>query len=378
MQRRFLGPLAGTYDKVVLFFVDAFGWRFFERYADDYPFLRRFTQEGYVTKLTSQFPSTTSAHITTIHAGLPVGQSGIYEWHCYEPQLDSIIMPLSFSFAGDEKPGTLLGKMEPQQLLPHLRRTLYEELAEIGVRGYALGHRSYTPSPYGSVIQRGAQLLPYKNLGEALNLLTHHLRDESSPAYFCFYWGDIDTAGHDYGPPSPQFKAEVDRFMTLAEAWFARTVREQRGRTLFLMTADHGQVEVSPSRMICLDRDLPEIKLYIKPNRAGKLLAPAGAPRDMFLHIRDGHIAEAAALLGSNLEGIAEVYPVSDLIKQGFFGAEPPSEMFMRRIGDLVILPYAGEQVWWWGERGEYVHDFRGHHGGLTSQEMETLLLAAI
>src|SRR5437016_3113656 len=77
VQAQLLGPLAGRYDKVILFFIDAFGWRFLERYADGYPVLRRILDEGYVTKLTSQFPSTTAAHVTSIHTGLPVDQSGV-------------------------------------------------------------------------------------------------------------------------------------------------------------------------------------------------------------------------------------------------------------------------------------------------------------
>ena len=88
---------------MVLLFIDAFGWRFFERYADDYPLLRRILDEGYVTKLTSQFPSTTAAHVTTIHTGLPVDQSGVFEWFYYEPTIDALIAPLTFSFAGDRE-----------------------------------------------------------------------------------------------------------------------------------------------------------------------------------------------------------------------------------------------------------------------------------
>ena len=87
---------SGKYDAVVLFLIDAFGWRFLERFQDA-AFLQRMAKYGRIEKLTSQFPSTTAAHVTTIHTGLPVGQSGIYEWYYYEPLVDQIIAPLLYA-----------------------------------------------------------------------------------------------------------------------------------------------------------------------------------------------------------------------------------------------------------------------------------------
>ncbi len=92
-----LGNLPQRYDKVIFFFIDAFGWRFFERYADRYPFLKTILNQGVVSTLTSQFPSTTASHTTTINTGLNVGQSGVYEWNYYETLVDDIITPLLFS-----------------------------------------------------------------------------------------------------------------------------------------------------------------------------------------------------------------------------------------------------------------------------------------
>ena len=46
--------LPTRFDRIVLFFIDAFGWRFFERYASKYSSLKTFTQQGIVSKLTSQ------------------------------------------------------------------------------------------------------------------------------------------------------------------------------------------------------------------------------------------------------------------------------------------------------------------------------------
>ena len=71
---------------MVLILLDGFGWRFFEKVADDYPALRRFAAASGVVKLTSQFPSTTAAHVTCLHTGLELGQSGVYEWQNSVPR----------------------------------------------------------------------------------------------------------------------------------------------------------------------------------------------------------------------------------------------------------------------------------------------------
>jgi hypothetical protein len=94
----------------------------------------------------------------------------------------------------------------------------------------------------------------------------------------------------------------------------------------------------------------------------------------MFLYLRDEHVDEAQAFLARALEGRAEVYRTADLIARSFFGSQPPSERFLSRVGNVIILPYAGESVWWY-EKGVFEQNFYGNHGGLTPEEMETILL---
>ena len=114
---------------------------------------------------------------------------------------------------------------------------------------------------------------------------------------------------------------------------------------------------------------------YLATNRDGQPLAPAGSSRDMFLHIKDAYLDQAQAFLQQALAGHAEIYRVQQLIEQGFFGPTSPSAAFMSRVGNLVILPYAHETVWWY-EKGRFEQKFYGSHGGLSRAEMETLLLA--
>ena len=43
-------------------------------------------------------------------------------------------------------------------------------------------------------------------------------------------------------------------------------------------------------------------------------------------------------------------------------------------MGNLVVLPYRGEAVWWYAQE-RFEQKYLGLHGGLTPQEMEIPLL---
>ena len=362
---------SGNYDAVVLFLVDGFGWRFFERFQDA-PFLKRIAKQGQVEKLISQFPSTTAAHLTTIHTGWNVGQSGVYEWIYYEPQLDALIAPLLFSYAGSYYRNELSSTgIHPPLLYP--RGLFYPELKKLGVNPYVFGMREYTPSTYSNAVMAGADVYPYKTLSEAFVNLEILLEEQTGPAYVHLYFDKIDTLAHNYGPTAPQTEAEIESFLLMMEYYFERIFKGKK-RILFLMTADHGQVEVDPETTIYLNREprFAGIERFLKTNRQRQLLVPAGSARDMFLYIKDDLLEEMQSFLVPRLEGKADVVKTETLIREGYFGSEV-SPRFRERAGNVVILPYRYESVWWY-EKDKFEQQFYGHHGGLTPEEMETVL----
>lgn len=362
---------SGNYDAVVLFLIDGFGWRFFERFQDA-PFLKRIARDGKIEKITSQFPSTTAAHITTIHTGLPVGMSGVYEWYYYEPQIDQIIAPLLFSLAGTKERDTLKSiGVKPSSLYP--RGVFYPALKKRGVDSYLFGMREYTPSTYSSVIMAGIEQYAFKTFSEALVNLNLLLEKQTKPTYIHLYFDKLDSICHEYGPTSPQMETEIETFLLIMEHYFERIFNTKK-RVLFLMTADHGQVEVDPQTTVFLNRDMrfSGVERFLKTNRYRQLLVPAGSARDMFLHVKEDLLDEAQAFLTPRLEGKADVVKTEYLINEGYFGPEVSSRL-RERVGNLVILPYRYESVWWY-EKDKFEQRFYGHHGGLTPQEMETVL----
>ena len=362
---------SGKYDAVVFFLVDGFGWRFFEKFQE-MPFLRRLAASGTVEKLTSQFPSTTSAHVTTMHTGQPVGQSGVYEWFYYEPQLDRVITPLMFSYSEDSERDTLKGVIPAKKLYPN--QTLYQELAEQGIESHVFGVRDHTPSTYTSLVTKGAKLHGFKTLPEALVNLGMLIDSVEQPAYINFYFSNIDGICHKYGPTAPQTEAEIEAFLLFMDFFFTRIFGGKK-KVLFLMTADHGASEVDPETTIFLNKDkrFAGIERFIKTNKEGSLIVPAGSARDMFLYIKDDMLNEAQEFLAKRLEGKAEVVKTEWLMENDYFGPEI-SPKFRARVGNLVILPYRHESVWWY-EKKVFEQNFYGHHGGLTPQEMEIPLI---
>jgi hypothetical protein len=370
------------YDAVVLFLIDGFGWRFFEKFQDA-PFLKTVTGRGKVEKLTSQFPSTTAAHLTTLHTGMPVGEHAIFEWYYYEPDLDALIAPLLFSFAGTGERDTLKAAgARPRRLLPGT--TFYHSLKKLGVASTIFQHREYTPGTYSNVVFEGAQGRPYRDLPEALVSLSQMLSGSAPPpsagrtgvpAYYVLYNEKIDGVCHDYGPASPQVEAEILVFLLAMEQVFQKALARSGKRILCLLTADHGQGETDPQTTIYLNREprFAGVEKFMRCDRAGRPIVPAGSARDFFLYIREGLVDEARAFLAARLEGRAEVHKVADLMSEGYFGPLI-SPKLPPRAGELVILPYHGESVWWY-EQGKFEQKFRGHHGGLTPQEMEIPLL---
>ncbi len=360
--------------RVVTLFVDAFGWRFFERFQD-HPLLRRFANAGSATKLTSQFPSTTSAHVTTLYTGLPVGQHGVYEWFYYEPHVDRMIAPLLFSYAGDaDRESLQQAGVAGTAILPSGQ--VSRVLAAQGVRSYLVQPREFFNSTYSAQMGDSARMIPYLTLAEGLATIAQTLRNVTGPTWVVGYFGMFDAICHLYGPNAAQSDAEIEAILTLIERWLVRDLLGKFDDTLLMIIADHGQIETDPTRILYLDQTpaFARLRPLLRTNQRGEFLAPAGSCRDFFVHAQEEHLDEAQAVLTGIVRERAEVRRVDAMIEQGYFGPDGVSVQFQSRVGNLVVLPFAGESVYWLGD-GRFKQKYYGHHGGLTPQEMEIPLL---
>jgi predicted AlkP superfamily pyrophosphatase or phosphodiesterase len=338
---------AGGARRVAVVFLDAFGWRFVERHAS-HPLLARVARSGALERMASQFPSTTVGHVTTMHTGLGVEDHGLYEWQVYEPSAGRVIRP----FVAED-----LDDVDVRGLLPD-GPSFYQRLAtSMGVPSQVFA--PFPRSVYDEAAVRGAPTVDYgRDVAAGARLLAESLA-ASDRLYAYWYWDGIDAAGHVYGPSSPEFDDACLRALDAVYAAFFGPEAPPLDDTTLLLTADHGQIEVSPATVIDVD--------HLVPSLSDRLTAgPAGSPRDLFLHVAPEHVEPTIAELSAALGDLATVHHAPAL----FPSAGP---RLLSRLAPIGILPAPGHTTWLSTHHG-HSQTFLGHHGGRTPEEATTFL----
>ncbi len=364
-----LPELSAAPRRVVAVFLDALGWECVQRLAERAPLLARLREAGVVSQLTSQFPSTTTAHVTTLHTLQAVGEHGSYEWFIYEPSLDRIVCPLMAGFAGEDPGGLPAAGADLQELYPQADG-LARRLARLGVACNLVQPAATVETPFTQLVCGGAPVHGVATAREGAALAARLAR-AAAPSFTALYLDDVDECGHAVGPGDARTERVALDVLAAIEHELVEPLTGTPG-ALVLLFADHGQVSADPERCVYVNERCPELLPLLRSGADGRPLAPAGSARDLFLHVREGAVDEAAGLLAGLFGEDAWVAPTEQLAAEGLFGPRV-SRRFRERVGDLVVLPRAGVEAWW-REPGRFEQKLRGHHGGLEPAEAETWL----
>lgn len=356
--------------KLVLFFIDAFGFYSWQRYAKKFRALDRITSQGVVTPISALFPSTTASAVSTINLGVLPSRHALYEWNLYIEDYGEVIQTLPFCQLGKHPADQCLELgYDPKKLLDY-QETFYQKLKVENIKSQQHVRKGIAESANNKLTSKEAGLAPFKTLAEGLTNLRNQLERVEVPTYFYFYWADIDSVLHRYGPETPQTEAEIANFWLTFEYVFGSFIKQDD--TLFLFTADHGQVAADPTKTYYLNQKIPKIGKLLKKDKNGQTY-PSGSARDVFLRVAEGRVEQAYRLLTRELNGTAEVMLIKDALQAGFFGPPPYGKEFLGRLGEILILPYGGKYVWWY-EKDKMESKHLASHGGLTREEVTSVL----
>ncbi len=355
-------------NKVVLFVLDGFGYNQFTRYHNEHKFLSSLAKKSEVFPLTSIFPSQTTNALTTLNTGLTPQEHGLFEYYIYIKEVDRIVNTLSFEPLGSRIRNELLEKGFSPEILFN-GPSIQSKLKDAGIKSFTHIYASYAYSHYSKLLYKDSTFIPSLKSSDLIVTLKKKLKKESGPAYFFVHLSNLDTISHEYGPTSYEYNAELSAISYLLNKELIEKIDPQTAKeTLILLTADHGGVNIVPNDTTYLN-SFSDVLGNLEQGKTGNPILPTGSARDVFLHVKPDKLLETQDLLLKRIGNKAKIVETKQAINDGLFGRGEVGKQFVDRAGNLLILPYRNETVWF-----EHFKDIKynpiGQHGGLSPEEM--------
>lgn len=351
-------------DKVVLVVLDGLGLREWHRQKEE-GLIHLVETKGRVTPMTTVFPSTTAAALTTLVTGRTPQEHALVEWHLYLKQLDMLILTLPFSPAGERGSDRLLPLIRPSVLFKG--ETIFSRLRREGIRSYSFLNRQIAGTAYSGLAHSASNVLPYVTSSDLSVSLRRTIGQSSGPAFFYVYWSAVDTIEHIFGPNTEEAGNEAENISHALKTGFIDKLDEHAAsHTIVLVTADHGQVFSPSSDMVMLNRYRRFMNsLEVSPN--GRTIPPWGSPRDLYLQVAGEKVDDTRVFLRKNFEASALL--TDEAVAAGLFGRGTPDKTFLERVGNVMLLPH-GTRSMWYRLPGIRPPILNGQHGGLHPDEM--------
>ena len=327
---------------VVLLVVDGLGYEYLLNQGRDSIFC-----EYLQDRMTSVFPSTTAASITTFATGVAPQQHAITGWFVYLKEVGAVSAILPFKARYDSPPFSEAG-INPQAIFTQTPLT-----TQIQADSYSIKPKNLRKSDYTRTTAGIAKILPYENMDDFFRQIKKTIRRKSRRQKYIFaYWPDFDTLSHKYGNGS---KKVAKHFWTLDKklASFLKSIRNTD--TTLIITADHGFIDAN---------EASTIKMNDHPRLMETLILPrCGEGRAAYCYVRPSRVAQFEEYVGEHFADKCEVFKSEELIAQNYFGLFEPNPKLFDRVGDYVLVMKENYVV-----QDSILGETRpvhiGHHGG--------------
>ena len=251
---------------------------------------------------------------------------------------------------------------DPGKLL-EVHETVHQRLGRRGVRSIQFAHRSYAGSAYNTVASAGAKIVRHSTPAEGLVQLKEALLATTGKACSAST-GPRSTRSRTCTGPAPATTPPRSR------ASGAPSTRSSR-----MSRAPTRSISSPPTTATSMPTRAPTIYINERiPALADCLPREPHRQSDLSQRLAARHLPARAAR--APRRGAAAAAPRARRCRadpadggrcwRRACSARPRScPELRRRLGDILILPYLGNFIWW-REPGRMQNDFYGHHGGLS------------
>jgi hypothetical protein len=355
-------PFQGKTKRVVVILLDAFGWNLFQQERPHLGWL--VGQTAVESKLTSIFPSTTVAALSSLWTGYAPAQHGLVGLRLLFPEFATLGQMIRFSPNFLNLPESLVNAgTTPETFLavPGFAK----QLAAAGIPAHSFKGKDIMQSALSRMHDRGiSKQHSYVTSADMFVQLRQLLEETAGETLYAnAYWPAIDTITHLQGPQGISVAAELHAVLSqLKTELFDKLSPAARANTALFITGDHGQIETNPEHSINL--------AHYSGITDNMLMRPGGEPRVLYIHARQGRKEALINYINEALSEAAIAFDAGEVLASGLLGPEPYAPKSRERMADVVVLMRDNYLIFdpdEWHKR----EILFGRHGGMKAAEME-------
>jgi hypothetical protein len=326
---------------IVLIVIDGLGFEFLKKHKES------FLWKHNKGKLTSVFPSTTCAAISSFATGLAPTNHGFTGWFMYFKELGMVTIPLRFT--------TRAGKLDlsKQYKIDELFKAKPLHLPQR--KQHVLVPKEIVNSAYSSHITKHARAQDYNSLEDMFSKLTKTIKKDSTNKFIYAYWPFFDDLEHHKGTLSK----ETQQHFRAIDAQCEKLVQNLRNtNSNIIITADHGHIDTRKSIYI---EDIPRLKDCLS-------LPLCGESRAAFCYVKPDKVKEFKNIIRTKCKQFCTLYESQSLVNKGVFGLGT-AKALEGRIGDYILIMkenYTLKDCL----LGEQKKLLKSNHGGVSREEM--------
>lgn len=361
LESEFWQPMAEGIKRVVVILLDAMGWNL---YNQERPYFQEMLGETAVSgQITSVFPATTVAALSTLWTGFAPAQHSLLGFRLFLPDYATVGQMITFTPAFGNYTGILVKSgLDPEKFLPV--PGIAQQLQTAAVPTYSFKEQHLVKTPLSNMHGRGVkQEHGAVSFAHMLVQLRQLLEAQAGQKLYAFaYWPTIDTLSHYHNWHSPAVAAECRALIhQIRQELFVPLSAAARAGTALFITADHGQIACPLEQQIRL-ADHPELEQML-------LMQPAGDTRAVYLYAKHGRQADILTYVQENLFQAFAAVPTVVALSSGLFGPQPHAPTASERTGDVVLLARKGTALLNKLDDSR-TRQFVGWHGSLEADEM--------
>ena len=317
---------------IVLLLLDGLGQNILTHHLPETSFFR----QHQVDTLSSVFPPTTTAAATALETGLFPSQSGWLGWSIFWPPIQQNVA-LYPNTTEDGQQATAYHISESCLRVTQLTQ-LIREKGDVS---------ACSISEQGDICA--------KTLEEVLTAVSQ-ICQEPGQHFIYAYMNEPDHTLHRSGCGAEtvtQWLMQADKML--------ENLQQTCPDTLFLLTADHGFIDVDP---LCLE-DYPELEDTL-------LRKPSIEPRALNLFLKPGREQDFLRLWSEILGNSYTLYTKAQVLTQQLFGPGPNHPMLEDMLGDYLAVANTPLTLF---PNPSYMKFMKATHGGMTSEELTVPLI---